>query len=198
MGYSLSIDRKDNKTIGLLFENPFNEKGIVFRITSVLYVHDYNICEARAETSPEGLVRDTFIIESTSGAKFTKKTEKEIRQDLTALFSKETTPMQYLSMHPEKIEKLTSRASAPGGSTISFTEDNKDSVTIMHIDTEDRPGLLFEISQLLYMLYVDILSFEAGSHIGQAHDTFYLKKEDGSRLDDYTRKKVEESLKKIL
>lgn len=64
-----------------------------------------------------------------------------------------------------------------------FNSEISDS-TVMDLRMEDRPGILFEISQILFLFGIDILSFKAVTDSGQVRDTFLLRLESGAKLDE--------------
>ncbi|TGL62990.1 hypothetical protein [Leptospira sarikeiensis] len=159
-----------------------NEIGIIYRVTAVLYVHGWNIEEAIAETSTDGYIQDIFIVKRIDRSPMTDEHLNAIHADLHELFYGGMSVMNYLALHPEKMESLRAKVeTAP--EIFLFNSEISDS-TVMDLRMEDRPGILFEISQILFLFGVDILSFKAVTDSGQVRDTFLLRLENGSKLDE--------------
>ncbi|TGK05502.1 hypothetical protein EHQ53_17900 [Leptospira langatensis] len=159
-----------------------NEIGIIYRVTAVLYVHGWNIEEAIAETSTDGYIQDIFIVKRIDGSPMTDEHLSAIHADLKELFYGGMSVMNYLAQHPEKMETLRSKLET-SPEIFLFNSEISDS-TVMDLRMEDRPGILFEISQILFLFGVDILSFKAVTDSGQVRDTFLLRLENGSKLDE--------------
>ncbi|GBF37859.1 hypothetical protein [Leptospira johnsonii] len=174
-----------------------NEIGIIYRVTAVLYVHGWNIEEAIAETSTDGYIQDIFIVKRIDGSPMTDEHLNAIHADLHELFYGGMSVMNYLSNHPEKMESLRAKVeNAP--EIFLFNSEISDS-TVMDLRMEDRPGILFEISQILFLFGVDILSFKAVTDSGQVRDTFLLRLENGSKLDENLHfNRLKEALNAVL
>ncbi|MGJ4746529.1 hypothetical protein ACQV5M_09250 [Leptospira sp. SA-E8] len=174
-----------------------NEIGIIYRVTAVLYVHGWNIEEAIAETSMDGYIQDIFIVKRIDGSPMTDEHLNAIHADLHELFYGGMSVMNYLANHPEKMESLRAKVeNAP--EIFLFNSEISDS-TVMDLRMEDRPGILFEISQILFLFGVDILSFKAVTDSGQVRDTFLLRLENGSKLDENLHfNRLKEALNAVL
>ncbi|EMJ98589.1 hypothetical protein AB3N61_10065 [Leptospira sp. WS58.C1] len=159
-----------------------NEIGIIYRVTAVLYVHGWNIEEAIAETSMDGYIQDIFIVKRIDFSPMTDEHLNAIHADLHELFYGGMSVMNYLANHPEKMESL--RAKVENTPEIFLFNSEISDSTVMDLRMEDRPGILFEISQILFLFGVDILSFKAVTDSGQVRDTFLLRLENGSKLDE--------------
>ncbi|PJZ76184.1 hypothetical protein [Leptospira neocaledonica] len=174
-----------------------NEIGIIYRVTAVLYVHGWNIEEAIAETSMDGYIQDIFIVKRIDGSPMTDEHLNAIHADLHELFYGGMSVMNYLANHPEKMESLRIKVeTAP--EIFLFNSEISDS-TVMDLRMEDRTGILFEISQILFLFGVDILSFKAVTDSGQVRDTFLLRLENGSKLDENLHfNRLKEALNAVL
>ena len=106
--------------------------------------------------------------------------------------------MHYLSSYPKKLEELYSYHQKGHKPVIEIADAPEGDHTILRVNTVDRPGLLFEISQLLYLLYVDIISFEAAGEGDNAKDIFLIRREDGTAIDAMGKQRIMEALLKVL
>ncbi|MCS6984394.1 MAG: hypothetical protein NZM25_04585 [Leptospiraceae bacterium] len=174
-----------------------DEKGIVYRLTAVLYVHDWNIMRAMIKTSEHGQVQDEFEIESKE-KNLNADEIKSLQQDFEKLFLNRLSVVDYLSSYPDKLEKLKAHRSQAGKAQIQISESPKKNLAILRIKTKDRPGLLLEVAQVLYLLHLDIVSLEAGM-IGQdADDIFYIRHENNKALEGDDRLRLLDELRKVL
>lgn len=159
-----------------------NEIGIIYRVTAVLYVHGWNIEEAIAETSTDGYIQDIFIVRRLDEEGMKEEHLNAIHKDLKELFYGGISVMNYLARYPEKTETLRMKLEETP-EIFLFNSEISDS-TVMDLRMRDRSGILFEISQILFLFGIDILSFKAVTDSGQVRDTFLLRLENGSKLDE--------------
>ena len=64
-----------------------------------------------------------------------------------------------------------------GGKSVSVFDS-----TVIEVETEDRVGLLYAISQTLGELAVDIVAAKILTEKGAAIDTFYVRELDGKKI----------------
>ncbi len=65
---------------------------------------------------------------------------------------------------------------------IHFDNDASDTRTLIEIETEDRIGLLYTISQTLTELRLDISAAKICTERGAAIDSFYVRELDGTKV----------------
>jgi [protein-PII] uridylyltransferase len=68
------------------------------------------------------------------------------------------------------------------GTQILFDNEASDERTLIEIETEDRLGLLYTISQTLAELDLDIFAARVVTERGAAIDSFYVSNVDGEKL----------------
>lgn len=171
-----------------------NQRGIIYRVSAALFAHGWNIREAIAETVQDGMVKDVFIIENLRQQKMTEHDLQVIHEDLIALINGEISVVDYfIKMNAD-----------PGKHRIDFLHQvtvfnpsNVDS-TVLDIRTMDRPGLLFEITLLLFIFNVDIISFTARIEEGEVRDSFLLRDSHGNRLDEDTSLRLKAAILKVI
>ncbi len=188
----LSCSRREEDYILKLTLSP-NQTGIIYRVTAVLFAYGWDIKEANFETL-DGIVKDVFVIQNTSGQEMTDLALQKIQSDLYELFFQDLAVIDYLERF--SIPPAIKKDNKPAVVHI-FNPKTVDS-TVLDIRTTDRPGLLFEISQLLYLLDVDIVSVVARTEDGNVRDTFLLRKNESEQLEDETMQKIKEGLLKFL
>jgi [protein-PII] uridylyltransferase len=73
---------------------------------------------------------------------------------------------------------------------IAFDNEISEKRTALEIETEDRVGLLYVISQALAAEAVDISAAKIFTEKGAAMDTFYVSELDGGQVADPARQRV--------
>ncbi|MCE9501231.1 MAG: hypothetical protein K8R21_12160 [Leptospira sp.] len=162
-----------------------NEIGIIFRTTAILYAHGWNILEATAETSERGIVDDIFLIQNLKGEQMTEEKLGEIQADLEEMLYKGLSVIDYLGR--SKLKLLTKRESDYEKNSVHLYNPESLDLTVMDLHAIDRPGLLFEISEILFLSGIDIISFTAKTEKGEVRDTFLLREESGEKITDGSR-----------
>ena len=87
--------------------------------------------------------------------------------------------MLYQSLEDEKIK-----------TRIEFDNRTAKRRTIIDIDTEDCPGLLYVIATTLAELELDLSVARVSTERGAAIDSFYVKEADGSKIEGKERQRV--------
>ena len=85
----------------------------------------------------------------------------------------------------------------PNAKIFFETVDNQD-LTKLRIQTKDRSGLLCNISRMLYLECLDILSVQANTRGTDVDDLFEIKSESGHSLDENMQVRLVRNLKNIL
>ncbi|MBK7055349.1 MAG: hypothetical protein IPH52_09890 [Leptospiraceae bacterium] len=176
----LTCTNKGNSSYLLKVTVSHNEKGIIYKVTSVLFAHGWDIEEAVAETVDGRLVKDVFIIRNLQGEKMTEQALHQIKAELNSLFYEGMSVIDYL----EKSGKDVDSYKQPFNSTVNLFNPPSIDSTVLDIRTLDRPGLLYEISQLLYLMNVNIISFTAKTGSREIRDSFLLCTPERDRLTD--------------
>jgi [protein-PII] uridylyltransferase len=80
---------------------------------------------------------------------------------------------------------------------ISFDNEISETRTLIEIETEDRLGLLYTISQTFAELAVDIAGARIVTERGAAIDSFYVRELDGGKIESPARRiLIENKLRK--
>lgn len=177
------VPRKDTTLLKISLSQ--DDLGILFRVTSVLYNHGWDILEAVAETSHEGHVQDLFVIRSWNGTEMTELLLSQIRKDLFSLFY-EAKPVETYLREQGKGDVLSRKVGDPEASLKLYNPISSD-FTVMDLRMRDTPGILFQITEALFHLGIDIISFTANTSDGKIRDSFLLRTSlTGDRLEEKT------------
>lgn len=175
------VPRKDTTLLKISVSQ--DDLGILYRVTSVLYNHGWDILEAVAETASDGHVQDLFVIRSWDGGEMTEELLSKIRTDLYSLFYEGKTVAMYLRENAK--EEVLVRKIGDSEASLKLYNPISSDFTVMDLRMKDIPGILFQITESLFHLGIDIISFTANSFDGKIRDSFLLRTSlTGEKLDE--------------
>jgi [protein-PII] uridylyltransferase len=162
------------------------------QITGCLTAAGLNILSAEILTRYDGVILDTFWVTDARTGLLANREERETFENLThkvltgatidlaALIAKtKTAPSPYKSIEGERIPTV-----------ISLDNATSDLRTIIDIQTEDRPGLLYDISRTLAALNVNVYLAKITTEKGAAIDSFYVTEHNGAKILQPEREKA--------
>ncbi len=168
------------------------------KFAGMLALINVNIVDAKSYTSSDGYLTSAFWLQDTNG----KPYEKVKINRLNGQIQKLTSDFEYLSeklnqpnaLHKPTRLKQPTKFSVP--TEISFDNDGSDLHTIIEVDTQDRPGLLYDLVQTLDKGGITVVSSVVATYGAQAVDVFYVK--DRSGLKILAKTKLENLKKRLL
>jgi [protein-PII] uridylyltransferase len=179
----------------------WDRTGLFWKIAGSLSAAGLNILGAQIFSRSDGIVLDTFYVHDARTGKpagpeqrehFENVIEKALtggEVDFPALIARQkvTRPV-YQAYTGERIPTL-----------IRFDNESSDTRTLVEIETEDRIGLLYRISQALAALSLDISAARISTERGGAIDSFYVSELDGKRIESASRQKeIEQTLQQVI
>ena len=176
----------------------WDRAGLFSKICGSFSAAGLNILSAQIFSRADGIILDTFYVTDARTGTLAKKEEREHFEalltrtltgeavDLTALIAKQKSKLSpYQSHEGERIPTV-----------IHFDNATSDTRTIIDVQTEDRVGLLYAISQALAGLGVDISVAKICTEKGAAFDSFYVTEILGGKIQDEERlKQIEEGIR---
>jgi [protein-PII] uridylyltransferase len=170
----------------------WDRERLFSNITGCLTAAGLNILSAEIVTRNDLVILDTFFVTDATTGLLAKREERELFEDLLhktltgaqvdlrALISRaKRAPSVYKSLEGERIPTV-----------VNFDNDNSPVRTIIDIQTEDRVGLLYDISQTLASLNVDLSLAKILTEKGAAVDSFYASERSGAKILDPERQKA--------
>ncbi len=161
----------------------WDRAGLFTKIAGCLTAAGLNILSAQIFTRTDGIILDTFYVTDAHTGLLAARREREAFEsfllrsltdgvNLSALIARQTvvSPL-YKSLEGERLPTL-----------IKIDNETSDFYTVLEIETEDRVGLLYTISQTLAELHLDIAIAKISTEKGAALDTFYIGQEDNRKL----------------
>ncbi|GEM_PF-2610210 len=193
--FSLTLAPEGQQTL-LTFSGFPNDFGIIYRISAVLYFHDLSIYRIHAETMADETVNDTFLID----APFENVSilQKSLESDLQRLFTKEIAVLSYIAENESKMKTLRSRRTGDHNRRIEIGPCMDSNFTQIVIETQDKTGLILEVTQVLYLLYIDIASTDTQTENNDVRIKIRARRENGESLNDSIRERLQETLFKVI
>ncbi len=171
-----------------------DERGIVYRVTAVLYANNWNILGANIRSFENGQIEDEFLIQNSGGAILDEAELSKLKNEMQQLFRDEISIASYMI---KKGKKANSDKGNLNAKIIFETVANHD-FTKLRIQTRDRSGLLCDIARMLYLECMDILSVQANTRGSEVDDIFEIKSESGHSLEEAMQVRLVRNLKNIL
>lgn len=157
-----------------------------------------NILSAQIFTRSDGIVLDKFYVaDAQTGALASKKQRQQFDELLAKVLSGEPIDLAALisqqqlgrrRYEPYEGEQIQTR--------IEFFNDASESATVIEVETEDRLGLLYAVSQALSAAGLNISAARICTEKGAAIDSFYVTEVDGHKITSTPRKEqIERALR---
>jgi len=162
----------------------WDRAGLFSKIAGSLSAAGLNILSAQIFIRIDGFVIDTFFVHDAktgnlAGADQRDKFEKVLNKSLTgeevdfpALIARQKVSRPVYQAYAG--ERIPTR--------VHFDNEASETRTLLEIETEDRIGLLYVISQKISELDLDISAARISTEKGAAIDSFYVREEDGSKV----------------
>lgn len=179
----------------------WDRAGLFSKMAGTLSATSMNILSAQILTRTDGIALDTFLVqEARTGNpataehfdKFSTLLEKVLsgeNVDLPALIARSMPGRPAYEAYAG--ERIATR--------IHFDNQVSETRSLIEIETEDRLGLLYAISQTFAKLGVDIAAARILTERGAALDSFYVRESDGGKIESPARRiLIEKSLREAI
>jgi [protein-PII] uridylyltransferase len=163
----------------------WDRAGLFGKIAGSLSACGLNILTAQIFTRADGIALDEFFVNDAKTGnlatreqhdKFAALLEKVLvgeEVDLRVLIKKQILSQTFYQ--PYAGEQMATQ--------ISFDNEISETRTLIEVETEDRLGLLYAISQTFAELSVDIAGARIVTERGAAIDSFYVRELDGGKIE---------------
>lgn len=163
----------------------WDRAGLFSKITGCLSSAGINILSAQIFTRTDGVVLDTFFVtDALSGS----MVAREARERFESILFKSLSTSEEMDYRPLIHKQGSVRPlyqSVEGEripTRVHFDNDTSETRTVIDVETEDRVGLLYVISQALTECGLDISLAKILTEKGAAIDTFYVCEEDTQKV----------------
>ena len=165
--------------------------GIFSRLAGALTIAGGNIVDARSYTSRDGFAVSVFWLQDAEGHPFAPARLPRMRRLIEQILRGEVVTRE--ALEGREIKKRERRFEMP--TSIDFDNEGSDIYTIIEVDTRDRPGLLYDLTQAFAAANVTIAQAVVATYGAQVVDSFYVKDLFGLKL--WSRAKQEALEKKL-
>jgi [protein-PII] uridylyltransferase len=159
-------------------------RGVFAMIAGALSRNGLNILGAQIYTSSDGLAVDTLQVETTENTPVTDaRVWEHVKADMLAALAGERSFDEVLtrrrySTHERKFQTFAQPPQVVLDNTIS------DSHTVIEVQTQDRLGLLYKLTRLLYEQGLDVMLAKISTEANRAIDVFYVTDSAGAKVVD--------------
>jgi [protein-PII] uridylyltransferase len=162
----------------------WDRAGLFSKIAGSLSATTLNILSAQIFTRGDGIVLDTFFVQD---AKTGNLAGSEQRDRFESILNKSLTGEEVDFRELIVRQKLTrpvyqAYAGERIPTRVHFDNETSETRTLLEIETEDRIGLLYVISQKLTELALDVSAARIATEKGAAIDSFYVRELDGAKI----------------
>ncbi len=175
----------------------WDRAGLFRKIAGSLSAAGLNILSAQIFSRTDGIALDTFCVNdpktgSLAGPEPRERFEHVLNKALTG----EEVDFKALIARQKITRPLYQAYSGERMPTqVRFDNEASETRTLIEVETEDRHGLLYTISQTLTELVLDIAAAKICTEKGAAIDTFYVRELDGGKiLSPERRRSIERKL----
>ncbi|MEJ2106656.1 MAG: [protein-PII] uridylyltransferase [Acidiferrobacteraceae bacterium] len=163
-------------TVALVFAQ--NREGLFSAITGSLDELGLSVVDARMHTARTGFVLDVFVLLDHEGkpvreARLLREIRRNLHADLVQGETISTTGARRVSRQLQHF---------PVESRILFSPSSNGQQTIIDVTTQDRPGLLHQITLALLDCKVRLVGAKVATYGERAEDVFFVTDRDGKPL----------------
>ncbi|MDC3067906.1 [protein-PII] uridylyltransferase [Paracoccaceae bacterium] len=172
---SYDNERDITKIIFVMEDHP----GIFSRLSGALAIASANVIDAKTFTTKDGIAIFIFWMQDNLGKTYDERKTKKLLNTVKKILSGEIITKSVL----EKQDKIKDREKYFEVPTkISFDNSGSHKQTIIEVDTRDRLGLLYDITNTLFRNQIAIKSAVIATYGEQAVDTFYVNDLFGEKI----------------
>jgi [protein-PII] uridylyltransferase len=148
--------------------------GLLALFTAALAANGIDILGAEVNSLASGIALDTFVVRESGGGAPSESRWEAARADLLRLLSGAEDPHRLVQ---KRLRRATwANSAAPAVQTKVRVDDvSSNSMTILDVMTQDRPGLLHTIADALHRAGVSIEVARIATEGNRATDAFYLR-----------------------
>ncbi|SDZ43239.1 UTP--GlnB (protein PII) uridylyltransferase, GlnD [Jannaschia faecimaris] len=167
-------DRDATRALMACHDHP----GIFSRLAGALSLAGANIVDARTYTSKDGFATSAFWLQDAEGRPFEPSRLPRLRDMIEKILRGQVATRR--ALEGKEIKKRERKFTVP--TNISFDNEGSDIYTIIEVDTRDRPGLLYDLTQVLAQSNIYISQAVIATYGAQVVDSFYVKDMFGLKL----------------
>jgi [protein-PII] uridylyltransferase len=170
----------------------WDRAGLFSKIAGSFSACGLNILSAQIFTRSDTIALDTlFVTDGRTGGLPPSETRKHFEELLSEVLTDDDIDLPVLISRQKTSRPLYQAYTGERIPTqVHFDNESSETRTLIEIQTEDRIGLLYTITQTCAELNVDIVAAKISTEKGAAIDTFYMREMDGTKIVAPERHKV--------
>jgi len=154
--------------------------GLFVRITDVLARQNLSIVDARLHRTDDGHLLDTFLVLDDNGNPIVRKAAmKDLNERVHAALIDDN-----YKVYSGQIRVPRQLKNFPVSTTVQFSTSLSGEYNMLEIITQDRPGLLKEIAQVLDTGQINIESARIATYGARAEDLFFITDKENRPVSD--------------
>lgn len=166
--------------------------GLFADLSAAIASSNAEIASAQVFTSRSGYVVDVFLLQDNEGKAFADGEKR--RLDMLEEAVREALSGNYEA--PKlRLRKNTRAAAFLVQPSVQIRNDLSDDYTVIDVGGRNRPGLLYDLAKALAEQNISIGSAHIGSYGERVFNAFYVRAQDGEKLDlDASKQSLQEHL----
>ena len=165
----------------IALDNP----GLFSDIAGAISIQGTDIQTAKIFTRKDGMATDFFWVKSNTSTVFDKEKLDKIKQSITKSIKTNFNPEKQIfklwKSTPERIRSLKSL------SRVIVDNNMSNSQTIIEVNCQNKPGLLYKLTKEIKDLNLQIQSASVSTYGNSAVDVFYVKDVFGMKIENEKR-----------
>lgn len=156
-------------------------RGIFHRLTGALSSQGLEILAAQIYTLADGWILDKYVVRDPD---FPGEPPAERINQINEVIRRSLTQPEFQPAFVRRWEvgRQALAGVPPARVRVEFDNHSHSEFTIIEIFTNDRPGLLYEVSRFLYQEKCFIWRAKIGTFLDQVVDVFYVTDEEGQKI----------------
>jgi [protein-PII] uridylyltransferase len=162
----------------------WDRAGLFRKIAGSFSAMGLNILSAQIFTRSDGIVLDTFCVTDAKTGSLADVAQREKFEEVLnkALSGEEVDFHSLIARHKITRPLYQAYTGERIPTRVHFDNEASETRTLIEVETEDRIGLLYTISQTLTELELDIAGAKISTEKGAAIDSFYIRELDGGKI----------------
>ncbi|MEJ2033239.1 MAG: [protein-PII] uridylyltransferase [Deltaproteobacteria bacterium] len=162
-----------------------NRTGLLARICGTLALHNLEVVAAQIFTWPDDTAVDVIHVHPSLDNGYRDQDWNKLEKDLNLVLSNRLA-LAHRLVHKRRLPLLNSRRRHLRSAQPQVVIDNAavDHYTVVEVHAENRSGLLYDISNTLAELAIDIHRAKIATQAEQSIDAFYVRDAGGRKISD--------------
>ncbi len=182
-GFAIEFDISDVEKINQVTIIAPARMGIFSQLAGALAASRANILDVRVLTLNNHMVLDSFQFTDLVGNAITDEYQLQtIQQNLQKAIDSDQNWLEYIDPTPLNTQKKYQNFHVNG--RVIVLSEASNNATVIEVTGMDRPGFLFDITQILLKYRLDILNARIVTYGEKAVDVFYVQDKHGQKITD--------------